>query len=213
MMKRRTLLAALAGLLAPFAVPAPVWANDSDPKAFVTNLASTAMDMMTAKGVSDQDRSARFRALFTREVDIAEIARFVLGRHWRVATTEQQQEFIRSFEDIVVFTWSNRFKDYGGDLRHIVTNVTQDGERGGFVVDSRVEREHQPPISLQWRLKPISTGLRVTDLVVEGSSMAIYYRSEYAAVIQRHNGKVEGLLSDLRAKLAELKSAPPVKAN
>lgn len=213
MIVRRTFLAALAGLLASLAVSMPAMAGEKDPKAFVTSLAATAMETMTAKGMSDQDRAARFRSLFTSEVDLAEIGRFVLGRHWKPPTTEQQQqEFLRLFTDIVVFTWSNRFKDYGGDLRHTVVNVFPDPERGGFVVESKVERERQPPIALQWRLKPIEDGLRVTDLVVEGSSMAIHYRSEYAAVIQKHNGKVEGLLSDLRTKLAEL-GASTTKSN
>lgn len=211
-MLRRTFLAALTGL-ALFFAHAPLAANaaDQDPKAFVTGLADKAMSTMTAKGLSDQERTNRFRALFTSEVDVPEIGKFVLGRYWRGATPEQQQEFLASFEDIVVLTWSSRFKDYGGDLRHTVTNVSQDGERG-ITVDSKVDRQSQQPIGLQWRLKQGDAGLRVVDLVVEGSSMAITYRSEYASVIQSNGGKVEGLLAALRTKLAELKAAAP-KAN
>ena len=206
MIERRTFFAAVAGLLLilPFARPAA--AGETDPAAFVTHLADTAMNTMTAKGLSDQERASRFRGLFSANVDLPEIAKFVLGRYWRHATPEQQQEFVASFEDIVVLTWSSRFKDYGADLRHSVTNVSPDGEHG-IIVDSKVERERQQPIALQWRLRQIEGGLRVIDLVVEGSSMAITYRSEYAAVIQANGGKVEGLLSALRTKLAELKSA------
>ncbi len=207
MIVRRTFFAAVAGLLLTLSFGLPAAAGEQDPRAFVAHLATTAMETMTVKGLSDQDRAAKFRALFTSDVDLPEIAKFVLGRYWRLATPEQQQEFVKSFEDIVVLTWSTRFKDYGGDLRHTVTNASPDGDRG-VVVDSKVDRERQQPIALQWRLKQADGGgLRVIDLVVEGSSMAITYRSEYAAVIQANGGKVEGLLSALRGKLAELQSS------
>ena len=205
MMFRRTFFAAVAGLLLSLSYVPSVHAVEQDPKAFVIGLANNAMEIMTAKGLSDNDRASKFRALFTGDVDIHEIAKFVLGRYWRAATPEQQQEFLKLFEDVVVLTWSPRFKDYGGDLRHTVIAVSQDGERG-IMVDSKVDRDKQQPISLQWRLKQGDNGLRVVDLVVEGSSMAITYRSEYASVIQSNGGKVEGLLSALRTKVVELRA-------
>ena len=203
MMFRRTFIAAVAGLLLSVSFASSGHAVEQDPKAFVIGLANNAMEIMTTKGLSDHDRAAKFRTLFTGDVDIHEIAKFVLGRYWRAATPEQQQEFLKLFEDVVVLTWSPRFKDYGSDLRHTVMAVSQDGERG-ITVDSKVDRDKQQPIALQWRLKQGDNGLRVVDLVVEGSSMAITYRSEYASVIQSNGGKVEGLLSALRTKVAEL---------
>jgi phospholipid transport system substrate-binding protein len=205
MMFRRTFLAAVVGLLLSVSLAPSVHAVEQDPKAFVVNLANSAMEIMTTKGLSDHDRASKFRALFTGDVDIHEIAKFVLGRYWRAATPEQQQEFLKLFEDVVVLTWSPRFKDYGGDLRHTVLAVSQDGERG-ITVDSKVDRDKQKPIELQWRLKQGEGGLRVVDLVVEGSSMAITYRSEYASVIQANGGKVDGLLSAMRTKVAELRA-------
>ncbi|RAU22840.1 ABC transporter [Paramagnetospirillum kuznetsovii] len=212
MMFRRYFLTALVGLVTCLAHgPSSASAGEQDPKIFVAHLADQAMETMTAKGLSDQDRASRFRALFTSEVDLPEIAKLVLARHWRTATPEQQQEFVKSFEDIVVLTWSTRFKDYGGDLRHSVVNVSRDEDR--VLVDSKVERQSQQPIALQWRLKQSDAGLRVVDLVVEGSSMVITYRAEYASVIQSNGGKVEGLLAAMRTKLAELKAGSATKAN
>ncbi|OAN52971.1 ABC transporter [Paramagnetospirillum marisnigri] len=213
MMLRRTFLAALTGLMLCLGhSPSSASAAEQDPKVFVTDLAAKAMETMTAKGLSDHDRAMRFRSLFTTEVDVHEIAKFVLGRYWRAASPEQQQEFLKRFEDIVVLTWSTRFKDYGGDLRHTVGAVAQEGERD-IVVASKVERQNQPPIALQWRLRQGETGLRVVDLFVEGSSMSITYRSEYASVIQSNGGKVDGLLAAMRTKIAQLKAEPANKGN
>lgn len=204
MIFRRFLIAVLAGLFLGIAFN-PIAAAEADPKVFVSQLAGKAMETMTAKGMSDTERNQRFRSQFTSDVDLPEIGKFVLGRHWRAATPEQQQEFLKSFEDIVVLTWATRFKDYGGDLRHVVTNAATDGERG-VVVESKVERDHQSPINLQWKLKKGEADLRVVDLVVEGASMAITYRNEYAAVIQANGGKIDGLLGAMRTKVTELQS-------
>jgi phospholipid transport system substrate-binding protein len=40
----------------------------------------------------------------------------------------------------------------------------------------------------------------VIDVVVEGVSMRVTQRDEFAAVIRRNGGKVEGLLAALRRK-------------
>lgn len=212
MISRRFLFAVLVGFFFGLALD-PIAAAEADPKDFVTQLAGKAMETMTAKGLGDAERNQRFRSQFTADVDLPEIGKFVLGRHWRAATPEQQQEFLKAFEEIVVLTWATRFKDYGGDLRHVVTNAVSDGERG-ILVESKVERDHQAPINLQWKLKKGEPDLRVIDLVVEGASMAITYRNEYAAVIQANGGKIDGLLGAMRTKIAEMQSAKgATKAN
>lgn len=211
MISRRFLLIAILALLTG-PVVFPVAAAETDPKVFVMQLADKAMETMTAKNITDAERNQRFRTLFTSEVDVPEIGRFVLGRHWRAATPEQQQAFLKAFEDIVVLTWATRFKDYAGDLRHVVTSVIPEGERG-VLVESRVESNRHQPINLQWKLKKGEPDLRVTDLVVEGASMAITYRNEYSAVIQAKGGNIDGLLSALNTKVAELQSAKGAKAN
>ncbi|MBI3446462.1 MAG: ABC transporter substrate-binding protein [Magnetospirillum sp.] len=208
MISRRSIIVAVTAVLLGLATSSLALASEADPKAFVSHLATTAMETMTAKGIPDADRSKRFRTLFTTDVDMHEIGKLVLGRHWRTASPEQQQEFLKSFEDVVVLTWATRFKDYGGDLRHVVTGSAADGERG-ITVDSKVERDKQQPIALQWKLRPAESSFKVVDLVVEGASMMVTYRSEYAAVIQANGGKLEGLLSALRTKIAELQSGQP----
>jgi phospholipid transport system substrate-binding protein len=212
MISRRFLIAVLVGFFLGLTLD-PIAAAEADPKDFVSHLAGKAMETMTAKGLADSERNQRFRSQFTSDVDLPEIGKFVLGRHWRVATSEQQQEFLKAFEEIVVLTWATRFKDYGGDLRHVVTNAVTDGERG-VLVESKVERDHQTPINLQWKLKKGEPDFRVVDLVVEGASMAITYRNEYSAVIQANGGKIDGLLGAMRTKIAEMQAAKGVtKAN
>jgi phospholipid transport system substrate-binding protein len=43
---------------------------------------------------------------------------------------------------------------------------------------------------------------KISDIVIAGVSMAVTQRSEFAQVIQRNGGQVEGLLSMTREKIA-----------
>ncbi|VBB68940.1 ABC-type transport system involved in resistance to organic solvents, auxiliary component [invertebrate metagenome] len=126
----------------------------------------------------------------------------MLGRHWRKTTEVERAQFLKLFEDITVYTWSKRFRDYSDqDL----TLIRVRPDEGDTVVDSKISQPQGAPLLVLWRLRRSDNGIRITDLVVEGVSMAVTYRSEYSAVI-RHLGSITGLLVALQAKRDELKS-------
>ena len=58
----------------------------------------------------------------------------------------------------------------------------------------------KPPIRINWRVRRSENTYRVIDVVVEGVSMSVTQRDEFAAVIRRNGGKIEGLLSALERK-------------
>lgn len=203
--RRFFLLAFAATALLLSSAPAAHAQQEQEAKAFVAKLANDAINVMITKGLTDEERRQRFRAIFTSGVDMPEIARFVLGRNWRTASEEQRAKFTALFEEVVVLTWANRFKDYAASVSHEVVSVASDGERG-MMVESVVRRDRQAPIALMWRLRQ-GDSLRVIDLMVEGTSMAITYRSEYGAVIQSNGGKLDGLLVAMEKKIAELRQS------
>ena len=58
------------------------------------------------------------------------------------------------------------------------------------------------PIRLDWRLTATESGWRVLDIVVEGVSLLVTFRNEFAAVIERSGGRLAGLLDELRHRVA-----------
>lgn len=207
MLTRRTLLSAAAALGLTFlGWTAQARAeSSSDAAVFVTRLADDAIATMAATGIGEAERMERFRTLFISAFDLPEIGRFVLGRHWRAATPEQQQEFLTLFEEISVLTWGKRFRDYNGETLEIA-NVAKDGDRGMFV-DSRINRPNAPPIPVTWRLRQPNGGYKIVDIVVEGVSMAITHRSDYSSVMQSSGGQIDGLLAVMRKKIVALRNA------
>ncbi|MEE8559197.1 MAG: ABC transporter substrate-binding protein, partial [Alphaproteobacteria bacterium] len=75
---------------------------------------------------------------------------------------------------------------------------------GGAVVFGRLTQPTGPPLLVEFRVKGISPAHKAVDIKVAGVSMPLAHRKEYASVIRRSGGKVEGLLKGLREKAATL---------
>jgi phospholipid transport system substrate-binding protein len=177
-----------------------------DAEKFIQNLAQTAISTVAEKSLSQNERDDRFRRLFVSSFDLPQIARFVLARYWRQATPDQQRDFLKEFEDFNVLTWARRFQDYNGEKLD-TRGATKEGDRG-WLVDSQILRNQGPPIPVQWRLRQGDDGnLRIVDIIVEGVSMAITNRSDYNAALQSNGGNISALLSTMRAKIDQLRTA------
>jgi len=179
-----------------------VWRTD--PTSFINHFAEVGIDDILSANINEADKTERFRNLFNEGFDIPAIGRFVLTRNWRRANDTEKQEFVGLFEDVIVYTWSRRFSKYDGQTID-VRGTTPDGETG-TLVDSAIVDSNGESISVQWRLRQREEGLRIVDVIVEGVSMAITYRQEYASVI-RQRGGLNGLLALLRQQVSALENS------
>jgi phospholipid transport system substrate-binding protein len=197
-MKRRLVLIggcilALAGVLPP--PPA----DAADPAAVITSLGNEALKVL-GKNVDPNLRVARFRELFREDFDVPGIARFVLGRYWRLATPAQQQEYVTLFTDYIALVYADRLAEYAGaTLRVTGSRPAPDGE---LVSTEIIRGTGQAPAHVDWMLTPQNGTYKISDVIVDGVSMSVTQRSEFASVIQRHGGQVQGLITALRQKIA-----------
>ena len=194
MIRRPAAILILAfGLLS---VAAPRESAAQDPQAFVTALGHRAIQVL-GPSVTPAQRLARFRELFNSDFDVPAIGRFVLGRYWRAATPQEQQEFLGLFQEYVVRAYSARLGGFGGEPFRVTGARTNGAET---VVSSEIVLA-SGPIGLDWYLTNHGGQYKITDVYIAGVSMKVTQRDEFAAVIQRSGGRVEGLLSQLRQKL------------
>ncbi len=185
-------------LLGMLCFAAPRQAAAQDARAFVASLGTQAIQVL-GPSVPEAQRLARFRVLFHDDFDVPGIGQFVLGRYWRTATPQEQQEFLRLFQEYIVRAYSTRLSQYAGEPFRVT------GARSGSpetVVTSEIIRTSGNPVEVDWYLVDGGGRFKITDVYVGGISMKVTQRDEFAAVIQRNGGRLEGLLSQLRQKLA-----------
>jgi phospholipid transport system substrate-binding protein len=198
-MMRRSLLTGLFVLLATASVAAPPVVNPADAVAFMNGLWDRAAEVLNNK-TDPAVRLARFRELFHSDFDSSGLARFVLGRYWRNASAEEQREFVQLFGDYVVFVYTARLSNFGGESLK-VRGSRSDGD--GVIVSTEVITPGAAtPLHIDWRLVTDNGAYKINDLIVEGVSMAVTQRSEFASVVQRNGGQVRGLIAMMREKTA-----------
>jgi phospholipid transport system substrate-binding protein len=198
-MMRRSLLTSLFLLMSTASLAAPPVVNPADAVAFMNQLWDRAVEVLNKK--SDPAlRQERFRQLFHADFDCPGIARFVLGRYWRDASEEEQRDFVRLFEEYVVFVYTARLSNFGGqDFK--IRGSRSDGD--GVMVSTDVfSPGGSSPLKIDWRLVSDNGTYKINDVIVEGISMLVTQRSEFASIVQRNGGQVRGLLAMMREKTA-----------
>ncbi len=168
---------------------------------FISKLASDAIAGLADQTMSLEERTRRFRTLLTTDFDVPEIARFVLGRYWRVATPDERAEYTKLFEDYIVNIYATRFHQYNGEQLKVNGAVSDDD--GALVSSSIMRPNGAPPVKVDWKLKSEAPSFKIVDVMVEGVSMSVTQRDDFAAAIQAHGGKVAGLIDMLRQKVAQ----------
>lgn len=196
MMRRSAAIGMLVLGLLCFGQPREAAAQDA--RAFINALGQQAIQVL-GPGVPAQQRLERFRVLFNNDFDVPGIGRFVLGRYWRSATPQEQHEFLALFQEYIVRAYSTRLAEYGGEPFRVTGARGSGGDE--TIVSSEIVRANGGRIEVDWYLINQGGRYKITDVYIAGVSMKVTQRDEFAAVIQRTGGRVEGLLAQLRQKL------------
>jgi phospholipid transport system substrate-binding protein len=199
-MIRRFLLPAILVCWVGLEGPAGAAVQPGAASQFIRQLGDQAIATLNVPGGSLESRESRFRRLLSEGFDLSFIGRFVLGRYWRQATPEQRSDYSALFAEYVLKTYSARLGGYTGESMTIVSE--RPAGTKDVVVSTRIVRPSGPPILADWRVRTTGDRLRIIDIMVEGVSMVVTQRSEFAAVIQRRG--LQGLIEVLRARTTKL---------
>jgi phospholipid transport system substrate-binding protein len=147
--------------------------------------------------LGDEERRARLVELLNEGTDLDLVGRLVLGQHWRTADQAQREEYTELFRQFVMQNLASRLDSYQGQS-YTVTGAQVVDDRDA-VVSTRITRPGAPPLRVDWRLRESDGELLIIDVIVEGVSMVVSQRSEFASVIG--SSGMEGLLGRLRQQV------------
>ena len=169
---------------------------------FVQDLGDRAIGVIANKNLTPDQRSDKFREILRNSFDLMTIGRFVIGRTWNAATPDEQKEYMRLFQELVIKTYGDRMTLYTGE-GFVVTAVRPESEKDTIVNSQITHPDGSDPTTIDWRVRLRDGKLGVIDVVVEGVSLSVTQRQEYASVIQNNNGQISALLDRMRQQLQE----------
>jgi phospholipid transport system substrate-binding protein len=196
MLRRPLLTTAVILIAAAAALPAKARV---DPAAFISNLGNQLQ--LIVENPSKEARRAEFQRLFHKDFDVHRLGWLVLGRIGRIMTPPEREQFVALFEQYVAATYSNRLSDYvasSGAPRVIGSRRDQ----GGVIVYSEFG-SGSGAIRVDWRLRPFHDAYKITDIIIDGMSMAANGRSELEGVAERNGWQPQAILAVMRQETAD----------
>lgn len=174
---------------------------------FVKNLSTTVLKQLTSTEISDSERVKRLRKLLVEHFDVREVGKFVLGVYYRRTSEAQFKQFLKLYEIYVAHNYAGLFKKYQGETIDITRE--QPGGDDTTLVYGRINQVSGPPISLEMRVRKEKDSYKALDLKIEGVSMPLTHRKQFASVIARSNNGVQGLIDALKRATDRFEAQTP----
>ena len=157
--------------------------------------------------VANQPRTRTAEALlniFQQRTALAQLARFCAGRNWRAMSGAEQTHYIDAFSRYLAFVYAGYFREFTGDIENLRRAVSYMGEvdagRKGILVRSEIIVPNAPPIGIDWLISDRIGRVAVSDLVVEGISLAVTQREIISAMFEKRSGRVDLVIADLESE-------------
>ena len=149
---------------------------------------------------SNESRELKIEKLIKigeKAVDINGIGSYTLGKHRKVLTDDQKNQYQKIFRNYFLKSFSNRLVEYK-EAKIVVISEDIKNEKYTIVKSKLVATSSRPEISIDWRVytkdpnKPL-----IRDLIIEGLSLARTQREEFNSIILNNDGNINALFDVL----------------
>jgi phospholipid transport system substrate-binding protein len=203
MLTRRRTIAIIGTAALLVEPPGPVlhaWAQPDERAVTLVRNTSDQLVAIVNSADSPQEKNRRLRSVIESTVDVDDIARFCLGRFWRLATPDQQQQYVTLFHDLLVTEIAGHLGEYHGvRVAMGLARASADTE----IVITMVERPNNPAMQIDWVVATNTGGPKIVDLLAEGTSMRLTHSADFTAYLARHQYNIHELVEGMRQRIAQ----------
>lgn len=187
------------------AAPAPEATAPSGAIPVIEQLHGDFLDVM--KRADEIGYDGRYRELQTivgDSFDLPFMAEKSVGRHWKKLGPEEQERWVRSFQELTAATYAGRFEGYSGQSFEILGEESARSDT--VMVKAHILDPGNENVSINYRLREADGEWRVIDVYLNGTvSELALRRSEYSSVLKRDG--FEKLIETIDGKTDEIADA------
>lgn len=127
------------------------------------------------------ERRAAIRQDADAVFDFTEMSRRALGRHWQELNESQQQEFVALFADLLERAYVSKIEQYSGEK---IDYVGESVEGDMATVKTQIVTKQATQVPVDYRLLNKGDRWLVYDVLVEGVSLVLNYRTQFDHILQ-----------------------------
>jgi phospholipid transport system substrate-binding protein len=131
-------------------------------------------------------------------VDFQEATRLAVGRAWQQANPEQKKKLVDEFRSMLVRTYSGAIQAYQGQTMKVQPLRMKPDDTDVTVHNQYIRAGGGKPVQLDYQMHKTEQGWKIYDIVVEGVSLVLTYRSEFDSVVKQQG--IDGLIKRLADK-------------
>lgn len=168
-------------------------------RAMIEQVGQEFLEVLGPDGQQDEAQLQRLTGLLKEAINLDITGRLILAKNWRNASDEQRQAYLDLFRPYALDNLASKIRSSSTEIPLQDFEIIK-GEAVGkndVLVSTDLFWPGYPPYRLDWRLRSRDDGsLQAIDVVVEGVSMVVTQRAEFASVIERRG--FDGLLDRMR---------------
>lgn len=190
----------LVSLVVPVLFSGHVLAQTS-PEALIQSVSQGVLDEVKADRTLQTGDIERLNQLVDKRVmphvNFARMTALAVGRNWRSATPDQQQQIMKEFRQLLLLTYSGAVREVS-DTTVRVLPLRAKPEDTIVIVRTQVLRPGKEAIQLDYRMEKSADGWKIFDLNVLGLWLVEHYRSQFAQVVTASG--IDGLIKSIQEK-------------
>jgi phospholipid transport system substrate-binding protein len=192
-------IAGAAALVAVALTTPPASAAD-DPRAVVTRVTNSAIEVLRDDGMSSPAKRERLERIVLADTDFDTLARLVLAQNWRKFSIDEQAAFIEQFRRHLSMTYGRDIENYRNET--VAIQGEREEPRGDVTVRTKILRGGgAQDIAVDYRLRKRPDGQwKIIDFVIEGVSLVSNFRSQFTDMLM--SGSPAGLIRTLEERNA-----------
>ena len=184
-----------------FLFSSPAVAQDTGPEELVKKITTDVLEAIKSdKQLAAGDRQKAIKLAEEKilpHIDFDEATRLAVGRGWAQATPEQKKRLVSEFRNMLVRTYSNAIGAYENQTMKVLPVRMKPGD-SEVTVHNQFIRPGAKPVLIDYTMRKTDKGWKIFDIVVEGVSLVLTYRSEFDAVVKQDG--IDGLIKRLAQK-------------
>ena len=180
-----------------FIVQNHLFSYSSNPKDFVNELVNEALEKLSDKSLTDEEKTNFVEQIALENVDINALGLYTLGELRKSSSQEDISNYKKTFEKYFLKSLSSRLTDYSSG-KFQVTGEDIKSSNYTIINSTITPGDGSPDIKIDWRIytknsdKPL-----IRDLIVEGLSLARTQKKEFASILNSNDNEIKKLILKL----------------
>jgi phospholipid transport system substrate-binding protein len=178
------------------------------PDVLIQGVSEEVLDIIRKDKDIQDGNTAKVIELVDKKVlphfNFSHMTALAVGKDWKKATPQQQQQLTAEFKTLLVRTYSNALVGYRNQ-RVVYKPLKMNAGDTEVLVRTEVQQPGSKAVQLVYSVEKLDSGWKVFDVSVAGISLVTNYRDQFGQEVR--NGGIDGLISTISTKNRSLEGS------